>query len=117
MALYHFEIGFPQGFVSRIGTVGLNYTQHALNAANTDRYGRLPLPKSIDTNKAICIEAEIDGGHVLKLVYRMQLTIGLDLIIVVVPCGLNFKVKTVWANLSTDKHSTLNRSRYETPAA
>lgn len=117
MGLYHFQIGFPQGFQPRIGRISLDYTKHAQDAALSDRYGSLKLPQYIDTNKAICIEAEIEGKSVLKLVYRMSYTDTLDLIVVVVPHGLGFKVKTVWANLITDKHATLNESRYTRPKA
>lgn len=117
MGLYHFQVGFPKGFISRIGTVPLQYTKHAQDAAAADRYGALKLPTSIDTNKAICIEAEIESGRVLKLVYRLGYTDTLDLIVVVVPCGLSFRAKTVWANLHTDKHATLNSERYTQPEA
>ena len=103
MALYHFKLGFPKGFISRIGRIQLDYSRHAVDAAQSDRYGSLKLPTYIDTDKAICIEAEILDKSVLKLVYRISYTNTLDLIVVVVPHGLGFKVKTVWANLISEE--------------
>jgi hypothetical protein len=94
--LYHKDLGFPKGFNSQVGTVVLQYTQHAKLAALNDKYGRIDLQRTIDTNKAECIEIQLEQG----------------LIIVCRPQGRGFIVPTVWLNLKSDKHETLNLSRY-----
>ena len=115
MALYHFKLGFPKGFNPKVGTKYLNYTHHALGASRSDRYGAIELPKTINTSEAVCIEADICGAVVDKLVYRLSYNSTLDLCIVVVPNCTAFKVLTVWLNLKTDHHRTLNASRYVNP--
>jgi len=113
MGLYHYTLGFPRGFSSKVGRVNLKYGRHALEASQNDRYGAVKLPLNIDTNAAACIETEIDQGQVLKLVYRVPYNAGLDLVLVVIPRGSEFFVKTVWLNQKTDKHLTLDVSKYE----
>lgn len=113
MALYHRDIKFPKDFNPRIGTVMLTYTGHAHHASRSDRYGNIILPRSLDTNKAVCFEVEILEGRVVKLVYRAAYSETLDLILVCKPKGNTFVVTTVWFNLKSDKHATLDTSRYE----
>lgn len=112
MALYHYTLGFPNGFSSTVGVRKLMYTHHAKNAALTDRYGIINLPTQLDTNNAKCIEVEILNGKVSKLVYRIKYNNAVDLVLVVVPYITEFKVKTVWLNKIEDKHATLNISKY-----
>lgn len=113
MALYHKDLGFPKGFNSKVGTRFLTYSQHAKLSAINDRYGRIDLPVSVNTNTALCIEAEIANKAVTKLVYRVSYNNTLDLVLVVMPKGAQFIVKTVWLNLKSDKHTTLDLSKYE----
>lgn len=113
MKLYHYTLGFPKGFSSNVGTVQLTFTGHALHAALTDRYGRIVLPKSIDTREALCIEALIEGGQVGKLVYRTAYSKNYDLILVCIPKRGGFTVATVWLNDRQDSHQTLDASKYD----
>lgn len=96
----------------KFGKQKLTYSNHALNAAQDDRYGYINLPSYIDTNTAKVIEIEIVQDRFLsKVVYRISYSKTHDLVIVVIP--ERWFVKTVWLNAKSDKHQTLNRSRYE----
>jgi hypothetical protein len=110
--LYHFQTGFPKIFNSNIGTIDLQYSTHAQDAARSDRYGQVWLPKSIDTSKAQCIEIQYKSGYVNKLVYRVSYTAHLDLCLVCFIAGNRLLVATVWLNSRQDKHKTLDRSKY-----
>jgi hypothetical protein len=86
----------------------LRYVGHALDASRDDRYGNLaPLLLTF-------VEVEMnDAGTVEKVVARMRtpLVCGrehVDLVLVVLRGGT---VKTVWGNVASDTHRTLNRSR------
>jgi hypothetical protein len=113
MALYHKDIKLPKGFNSAIGTICLTYSNHAHQTARSDKYGSIVLPRSINTNKALCFEVELIEGKVTKLVYRVAYDSTLDLILVCRPKGNGFNVTTVWLNLKSDKHATLDLTRYE----
>lgn len=115
MSLYHFEVGFPSGFTGKVGIVPIRTTAHARNAAENDRYGKFQIPAEIDTNKALVIEAEIYGATISKIVYRVKYNDTTDLIMVCIPERGYFTLKTVWGNLASDKHKTLDRSRYTVP--
>lgn len=113
MRLFHVKKGFPKGFKSNVGKVGLKFTAHAKAAATNDRYGIISLPESVDTNSATCFEVAIKDGQVCKLAYRLPYDRDKDLTLVVAPVGNFFIVLTVWLNLRTDEHKTLDLSRYE----
>lgn len=110
--LYHFEIGFPKGLNTKFGVLELNYTRHALNAANNDRYGRVNLPRKINTDNAKTIEVEVTDNYVTKIVYRIHYNDRYDLCVVV---GVECRVYTVWMNERNDGHRTLNRTKYDKP--
>jgi hypothetical protein len=110
--LYHFELGFPEGLRTSFGVVSLKYTNHAKRAASNDRYGKINLPKTIDTNGAKCIEAEVTNGVASKLVYRVGYDEDLDIVMVL----RSNLVITVWFNKKSDKHKTLDASKYDTVA-
>ena len=110
--LYHKDLGFPKGFNSQVGTVLLQYTQHAKLAALSDKYGRIELSKTLNTSEAECIELQVEQGQVTKLVYRIAYDTGRDLVIVCRPQGNGFIVPTLWLNLKSDKHETLDVSKY-----
>ena len=111
--LYHFEIGFPKDMPTSFGTILLDYSRHAIEAAQGDRYGAIELPRILDTKKAKLIEVEVVSGRVTKVVYRCNHCHNYDLIMAIVPHTR--KVKTVWLNSNRDKHKTLNRNKYTTP--
>ena len=111
MKLYHSKLGLPKGIRTNLGIVTLNYSQHARTAATNDRYGSIELPSQIDTTNAQVIEVECsDMGTVTKIVYRVHYFLDLDLVVVLIP--QTRLVKTVWLNLKSDNHSSLDVSKY-----
>lgn len=116
--LFHKEVWIPDELAKPCYVGPLRYARHAQEAADNEGYGRIPLPRSISPSDATLIEVgfnprvEANGG-VTKQVWRKHLDSDRDLVIVITPEGF---VKTVWVNLTTDKHSTLNKARYVTRA-
>jgi len=96
----------------------LRYVGHALDASGDDRYGNLAplLPRVLDVTSPLLAFVEVemnDAGTVEKVVARMRtpLVCGrehVDLVLVVLRGGT---VKTVWGNVASDIHRTLNRNR------
>lgn len=117
---YHKDVGFPDELEFPRGLkaeVDLHYGSHAREQAIVEKYGLLRLPYRIDLRKVEIFEvATRRGSNVIsKVCVRMSHDQEKDIIIVFfVPDGF---VKTVWANLKTDHHRTLNRSRYVDPNA
>lgn len=112
MSLYHTEVFVPATLKLPNGTFSLEYSSHAIEQSYRHRE-RLDLPKFIDTRKATPIEIEADNqNRIQKILYRMELNKDKDIIVVVIPMQRMWLVKTVWANLKTDNHKTLDTSRY-----
>lgn len=113
--LYHVKFGFPKKLRLPAARVILNYTNHARAAAVGDRYGNLTqlLPATLDPTTAQTVEVETENGVVVKVVYRIATGTDLDLVLAVgyAPGRINY-VRTVWANLASDTHTTLNPTRY-----
>lgn len=108
--LYHYSIGFPD--VERFsGIMKLEYSYHALNASNDDKYGMITLPNILDLldTSTRLIEMEVTNGIMSKGVYRVKYDKTYDLVLVVLRNG---RVKTLWLNSVSDKHVTLDRSKY-----
>ena len=114
MRLYHSQIRLPKGFVAPTGRVLLAYTVHALEASKNDRYGEIPVLKSVTLDRLQIVEVGVENDdRIVKIVYRGRLDAERDLILVLIPCaGRAWRVKTVWCNLRTDQHMTLDKSRY-----
>jgi hypothetical protein len=112
MNLYHFEVGFPKQVVYIHGVLHLNYSRHAIAASLGDRYGVVVLPKTLDVERAKLIEIEVCGNLVIKSVYRIELDAERDLVLVV---GRDGFVRTVWVNLKSDTHRSLDRRKYRIP--
>lgn len=112
MQLYHRDIGFPAGIKHLTGVIRLNYSRHAKMAAEDDRYGIMELPETLDVTNGTPVEIEVQGGNVTKAVYRAGYDDELDMVIVLQPCGF---VRTVWFNKKSDRHNTLDRSKYARP--
>ena len=112
--LYHREVFFPKGKLDAIQgrTLKLKYSLHALQAAVSDRYGIVQIPKSIVFDEAGVFELELTGLHVTKFVVRLPYSATHDLALVIIPDGTDFFVKTVWLNDRNDSHRTLDRSKY-----
>lgn len=112
MKLYHYQVFMPK-LNMPTGIIELDYSGHALRESKKDRYGHIKLPQIINTDKnnvtPIEVETE-DDGTVNKVVYRLPLDNTRDLcVVVLVATG---RVKTVWVNLKSDQHKTLDARRY-----
>lgn len=114
--LYHKDKGFPDNIDMPRGfnpVVNLNYGGHAKMEALKDKYGQMHLPHRVDVRKGETIEIGVTGRTVTKLVLRFSYDAEKDIIIVLMPES-SF-VKTVWFNLKSDQHKTLDLSRYADP--
>lgn len=111
MDLYHAEIGLPKNFRIPTARVELVWTRHADKARTDDRYGVIPRVATLPLKAFKVIEVGMEAGKVAKVVVRGHLDAERDVIFVLIP-GKKWVVKTVWFNLRTDVHTTLDRSRY-----
>jgi hypothetical protein len=130
--LYHADIGFPKNFVPPKGRYQLEYSRHALEASLDDRYGKIPKLTTLSVDHMKIIELGVQNGKISKILYRGTLACiechqnklpqgncphpKRDMCIVVIPKpNQPWYVKTVWINLQSDKHKTLDESKYEKP--
>lgn len=122
--LYHKEIGFPSDIHIPTGHMDVSYSRHALDEANSDKYGGIDLPDTINFQLSNVIEIEVDSvktdfaihNRIIKMVVRVPYDEEKDLVLALIPSGAdNAIVKTVWFNTKGDVHRTLNRSRYTNP--
>jgi hypothetical protein len=111
MDLYHAEIGLPKGFALPAERVALSWTRHAEKARKDDRYGEIPAFTSLPLSSFSVVEVGMENGRVAKIVVRGRYTKEKDVIFVLIP-GKVYTVKTVWINLHSDQHKTLDRSKY-----
>jgi len=112
--LYHKDIFLPidpKSFRDVYSIV--DYTHHALEAADNDRYGRIDLPDAVNFSRMTLVEAEIVDGKIFKVVVRQHYNQQRDLVMVVLTDGV--VCKTVWSNLKNDKHKTLKKENYIQP--
>ena len=111
--LYHSEVFMPEEFKTPVFRGVLRYGPHSLKEATTDRYGEIPLPIEFHPEGARLIESEVRvigiNARVIKQLWRKPLDETRDLVMAITDSGY---VKTVWVNLRSDTHRTLNRSRY-----
>ncbi len=111
--LFHREVFLPQVILD-LGarTIQPRVTNHARRAALQDRYGEITIPESVTFSGADVIEAEMEDGRVVKLVIRAPYDAARDLVLAIGFEGGQSFLKTVWFNLKSDGHRTLDRSRY-----
>lgn len=107
--LYHSEVYMPEELTEPVYTGGLHYSAHARREAQNDRYGSIPLPKYFWGTGAQLIEVETVDDVPVKQVWRQPLDEERDLVMAITREGT---VKTVWVNLNSDEHKTLNKHRY-----
>ena len=110
--LYHSEISIPEKVKKQLpsGIIKLQYTHHAINASKNDRYGEIPVFKGLNLDNAKVIEIETENDKIEKVLYRCSWTDEKDVCIaVLIATGT---VKTVWVNLKSDIHKTLDKSKY-----
>lgn len=112
--LFHKDVFAPAAVFRSPGVMRVRYGHHAVSAAETDRYGDLSrhLRPYVDLDEAEIVEVEVTDGHISKRVIRVPLPNDLVLVLVVMADGF---VKTVWGNLATDTHKTLDRSKFVQP--
>jgi hypothetical protein len=111
--LYHSDIMLPAGFVAPVQKVSLRWTDHAKAECNKDRYAVIPQFKALTLKRFRVIEVGVAAGKVSKIVFRGRLDETNDIVIVLIPnSDRPWTVKTVWANKTSDKHSTLDKSKY-----
>lgn len=113
MDLYHSSIRLPEGFTAPSQRVSIDYGSHARSEAFADRYGKIALPATIPLSMFEVIEVGIEGGRVKKILFRGHIDSTRDLCIVLIPNANGpWFCKTVWVNLRSDLHRTLDRSKY-----
>ncbi len=110
--LYHKDIGFPD-FNIKKATLKVQYTRHALRAARNDRYGDITLPKTVKLTMDNIVEIGLVGQSITKVVTRQKHCNRFDLVVVLSTPSL--RVRTVWLNEISDKHNSLDKSKYEVP--
>jgi hypothetical protein len=112
--LFHKDVFMPPSAKSPVFEGKLKYSFHAIKASQSDRFGDITLPEMFSVANAELIESELsdDGKVVLKQVWRQALDDKRDLVLVITRDG---RVKTVWINLRSDKHRTLQVDKYVQP--
>lgn len=101
---------------------GLEYGPHARRAALNDRFGQLAsVPLAHEFTRDEIFEVEVERGEIVKFCARLRegfsanTGLQIDLILVCMKSvrtrGALF-VKTLWLNLRSDVHRTLDKSKY-----
>ncbi len=114
--LYHRDAyGFPKNVRIPSGTFALTLSQHALQEARTDRYGAitLGLMPQVNIREQDIFEIEVTRGVVTKITVRIPYDARRDIIFALIP--QTNVVKTIWSNLKTDIHKTLQKNKYARP--
>ena len=113
--LYHRELGLPEGLDYLEGMkFAFRVTYHAKQACANDRYGVISLPDSETIHVQDIFELELnDNDQITKIATRHEYKNGLDICLVFRPdrSGIATLV-TAWLNKSSDKHVTLDKSKY-----
>ena len=107
--LYHSQIYMPKVELPTVDVV-LNYTHHAIQAAKTDRNGKIELPETINFQFCKLVELEVVDNRPFKVVVRMHHDSKCDLVLIILLDG--YRVKTDWLNRKNDNHRTLDASKY-----
>lgn len=98
----------PELKQAALGRIQLEYTYHA--RVRAEERG-LVLPTILNVVKGSVVEIEIESGRMSKILVRLTVATGMDQIWVLVPRSGIYTVKSVYANETTDNHSTLNLDR------
>ena len=115
--LFHKEIGFPKSAESLYGRkFKLTYSNHAKRSVLDDKHGIIDKPPlNLEITKDNLIELELTGGLISKAVIRLPYDKTRDVVIAIIPDYNIAIVKTLWFNLTSDIHKTLNKSLYDKP--
>ena len=112
---YHRDAGgLPVGALAQfVGILNLRWSNHAQKEADVDRYGAAEHFGSGEFALADFFEVTVEGGRVVWAVARYPYDDRKDLVMVLGrPANGEAFVKTVWFNLVSDKHRSLDRSKY-----
>lgn len=103
--------------LSQLRPLRLTYSRHAMTEALNDRYGTLEsrhFPTVFQSGagwQIVEVESFIPG-KVDKFVIRKVVDARRSLVLVVDRSGT---VRTLWTNLNSDGHATLNKERFDKP--
>jgi hypothetical protein len=119
---YHRDIGIPSNVTVPQREIFCEYTGHADRERENDRYNYIPKLDKVDLRECQVIEVSVSGGRVSKLLVRVpHPSSNQDDIVMVMRPGEHKKqpwtIVTNWVNRRSDKHRTLDRSKYADPAA
>lgn len=109
--------GIPESLRLSVSRLALNalplrYTRHAMSEAVADKYGVLPataFPRALSLVGWQLVEAEEVDGKLSKFVVRRPVDACRSLVLVVMVDGT---VRTLWTNLNSDSHKTLDKSKF-----
>jgi hypothetical protein len=109
--LFHKDIYLPAflGDLNLYSDLAIVPTRHALEASLLRGFRA---PRTIPAG-AMVIEVEVESNRITKTVYRFGFDKTNDLVAVV----RGGRLITCWLNAKADKHSTLDRTKYEKRAA
>jgi hypothetical protein len=114
--LYHTEVCWPKRIRNKLpfGVRSVSYSNHAIKASKDDRYGSFVLPQSVDLHQAQIFEAEETSKNkpLDKIVFRYPMGDGRSLVVAAIPRKRGLFVKTVWINVDSDNHQTLDKNKY-----
>ena len=126
--VYHRDVYLPSEVRRLIprGVIRPVYTEHAVRACITDRYGQVKHPETVDLadpaadifEVELCRHELSGRAYIGKLLVRIPYDELFDLTLVLaMRPGGNGTVKTLWLNLRSDQHSTLRPGAYVQPRA
>lgn len=101
--------------VAGMSPLPLTYTHHAMREALNDRYGTLAgrhFPTKLEGGWLLVEVESSFPGKVDKFVVRKPVDDRRSLVLVIRRGGV---VVTLWTNLNSDGHATLNRERFDKP--
>jgi hypothetical protein len=114
--LYHKEVGFPKEVEAFFGnSFQLALSNHAYRACHSDCYGDITPPTTVTITPENLFEVETTGNIVTKLAIRQPYNKEIDISIVLITKQPISFVKTIWLNKASDKHYTLDKSKYTVP--
>lgn len=116
MSLYHREVGFPACVELPKGKFSLEWSEHAQQQCVMDINGAIKVTPTIILDPYRIFEVQLSQDQKIeKFAYRTRYNGRCDITYVFIPQGENLFIKTVWLNRRSDKHFTLDVSKYDTP--
>lgn len=113
--LFHRDVFMPIELAQKVCChFKMQFSRHAKDACLNDRYGIIIPPTSISPKLEEIIEIEAINDNVIKAVIRIKYDVTRDLLIAFIPEENVALVKTLWFNLKSDSHKTLDKTKYQT---